>query len=457
MSEKEKRRLQGAKPARARKGAYAGGSGTRAQRRAAAQRGKFHIEWVRVEEEASAPRDEKRAPRTRAQQRAEERRKRQGKVVLALAAVIVVLLALCGWQFAEYKGFQSMRAAVEVDTFFDGTTVEGIDVSQMTLEQALAHWEENVESAYSGRFVTLSDGRRVTAAEVGYSSNYADVLAAAYEAGRQGGFEERYTTLSNMENGVEFVVTRTLFTPEGISDYVDALGDEIDCLPVDPEVTGFDAENYAFTFSEGSAGQLLDREALCADLTAAFEAGGGGDVELDVEVTPCVAPTGKYGIIATYTTDADSSTGARIHNIRLAMQTINGTCLQPGEMFSFNEVVGERTDERGYRRAKAYYGMQDILEYGGGICQVSSTLYAAVQDARLEVNERHEHSRRVYYIPDGRDATVDWGHLDLKFTNNRDEPIYIVCYVDDDWQCHVAIYGKLEDGDYDKSTLGALS
>lgn len=52
---------------------------------------------------------------------------------------------------------------------------------------------------------------------------------------------------------------------------------------------------------------------------------------------------------------------------------------------------------------------------------------------------------------------MDWGHLDLKFTNNRDEPIYIACYVDDDWQCHVAIYGKLEDGDYDKSTLGALS
>lgn len=60
-------------------------------------------------------------------------------------------------------------------------------------------------------------------------------------------------------------------------------------------------------------------------------------------------------------------------------------------------------------------------------------------------------------FPTAGTPAVDWGHLDLKFTNNRDEPIYIACYVDDDWQCHVAIYGKLEDGDYDKSTLGALS
>ncbi|HIS03043.1 MAG TPA: VanW family protein [Candidatus Pullichristensenella avicola] len=449
MSEKETRRV--------RKGAYANGSGSRAQRRAAAQRGRLHIEWIRAEEKDESSSAKQRAPRSRAQQRAEERRKRQGKVVLALAAAIVVLLALCGWQFAEYKGFQSMRAAVEIDTFFDGTTVEGIDVSQMTLEQALAHWQQNVESAYSGRYVTLSDGTRVTAAEVGYSSNYADVLKAAYEAGRQGGFGDRVDTMSTMENGVEFVVSRTLYTPEGIAEYVDARGDEIDCLPVDPEMTGFDAENYEFIFSEGSAGRKLDREALRADLTSAFENGGGGEVEMHVEVTPCVAPTGKYGIIATYSTDADSSTGSRIHNIRLAMQTINGTCLQPGEMFSFNGVVGERTDERGYRQAKAYYGMQDILEYGGGICQVSSTLYAAVQDAHLEVNERHEHSRRVYYIPDGRDATVDWGHLDLKFTNNRDEPIYIGCFVDDEWQCHVAIFGKLEEGDYGKSSIGSLT
>lgn len=102
--------------------------------------------------------------------------------------MIVVLLALCGWRFAEYKGFQSMRAAVEVDTFFDGTTVEGIDVSQMTLEQALAHWEENVESAYSGRFVTLSDGRRVTAAEVGYSSNLCRCARRRLRGGAPGWF-----------------------------------------------------------------------------------------------------------------------------------------------------------------------------------------------------------------------------------------------------------------------------
>ena len=99
MSEKETRRV--------RKGAYANGSGSRAQRRAAAQRGRLHIEWIRAEEKDESSSAKQRAPRSRAQQRAEERRKRQGKVVLALAAAIVVLLALCGWHLRNTRAFRA--------------------------------------------------------------------------------------------------------------------------------------------------------------------------------------------------------------------------------------------------------------------------------------------------------------------------------------------------------------
>lgn len=388
-----------------------------------------------------------RALRAQEKLRRRRQRRRQTRIVLALAALIVVLLALCGWQFAEYRDFQQKRAAVEIDTFGEGTFVEGMDVSQMTLEQALTYWEENIEPAYAGRTVTLSDGTQITAAEAGYSSNYAQVLRAAYEASRVGGLENRYQTLSSMENGVDYVITRSYSSPEALSAFAARVALGTDSLPVDAEATGFNAETYTFEFGEPLTGQTLDRDALCADIAAALEQ-GGGNVELQFIYTTGEVPTDDYGIIATYTTDASSSSSARIHNIKLAISTINGTCVQPGETFSFNGVVGERTRAAGYRQAPAYSRMETVMEYGGGICQVSSTLYAAVQQAGLEIVERHSHSLKVTYIPKGMDATVDWGNKDFQFANNRSEPIYIGGYVDGFNQVHIAIFGRLEEGDY---------
>ena len=196
-------------------------------------------------------------------------------------------------------------------------------------------------------------------------------------------------------------------------------------------------------FGDTVDGQTLDREALCDDVEAAL-AQGGGEVELKFMYTEAEVPVDGYGLIATYSTDASTSSSARIHNIRLAMSAINGTCLQPGETFSFNGVVGKRTKEAGYRPAPAYAAMQTVMEYGGGICQVSSTLYAAVRKAGLEVVERYPPlSVRLLY-PQGA-WTPRWtgGNKDFKFKNNRSEPIYIACYVDGFEQVHVSLYGSL--------------
>ena len=128
----------------------------------------------------------------------------------------------------------------------------------------------------------------------------------------------------------------------------------------------------------------------------------------------------------------------------LACEEIDGTVLQPGEVFSFNGTVGERTAEKGYKEGIIYAdGGSSESEVGGGICQVSSTLYAAVEKAGLEIVERHSHSLKVTYIPKGMDATVDWGNKDFKFANNTGEAIYIVGYVDGFEQVHISLYGRL--------------
>ena len=130
--------------------------------------------------------------------------------------------------------------------------------------------------------------------------------------------------------------------------------------------------------------------------------------------------------LAQTATNLDEGNTARTNNVRLAAKAINGTILNPGDEFSYNGVVGERTEARGYKPAHAYSGGKIIDEFGGGVCQPSSTLYMAVLRADLEVVERYNHSYTVSYTPLGEDATVDYGNLDFRFRNNTNYPVKIL-------------------------------
>lgn len=130
-------------------------------------------------------------------------------------------------------------------------------------------------------------------------------------------------------------------------------------------------------------------------------------------------------VLGTFTTRYDATNKNRSNNISLATQKINGTVILPGETFSYNKTVGRRTAAAGFKEAGAYAGGKVIQEVGGGICQVSSTLYNAVVYANLEITERSNHCFESSYVAAGRDATVSWGTLDFKFKNNRQYPVKI--------------------------------
>ena len=130
--------------------------------------------------------------------------------------------------------------------------------------------------------------------------------------------------------------------------------------------------------------------------------------------------------LASCSTSLNEGNVPRTNNVRLASAAISGTILNPGEEFSYNNVVGERTTERGYQSAGAYSGNEIIDEVGGGVCQPSSTLYMAVLRADLEVTQRVNHSFTVAYTPLGEDATVSWGGPDFCFKNDTDYPIKIL-------------------------------
>lgn len=129
--------------------------------------------------------------------------------------------------------------------------------------------------------------------------------------------------------------------------------------------------------------------------------------------------------IGHYVTYFNSHNKARSNNIALAAESINNYVIFPGETFSFNEVVGRRTVEKGYMKAPEIVKGEMTEGIGGGICQVSSTLFNAVDKAGVKIVERYSHSRHVPYVPPGRDATVSWYGPDFRFQNNYHEPLLI--------------------------------
>ncbi len=370
-----------------------------------------------------------------------------GAVNLGLMLAIALLVGLGVRQQAAYAEFLRMRAVVDQQTFYDGTTVEGVDVSNMTLQNAREYWRDRVEARNENRAVTFDDGTTVTAKELGYSSDWESVLSAAWSAGRSGSLEERYRHVSDrVSNPVAYRITRSDYSAAAMDAYVDQLAQQIDRPAREASIKSFNTETYEFEFDEAVVGHELDRDALKSAIADSL-ARGGGNVSLPVRVIEPQSTTDQvsanYGLIDYAITNASSSSKARLNNIKLAMSFINGTCVAPGETFSFNQTVGERTGSRGFKMATAYSGGDVTEQVGGGICQVSTTLFNAAVKADMEIVERHNHSLTVHYVDKGKDATVDWGHQDFRFKNNSEDNIYICCYLTDDRRVRFGIFGKL--------------
>lgn len=152
------------------------------------------------------------------------------------------------------------------------------------------------------------------------------------------------------------------------------------------------------------------------------------------------SPAADY-LLASFTTSFDPRASGRVANITRAAEALDGYLISPGEEFSFNRIVGPRTEEAGYVEALVIENQEYVPGVGGGVCQVSSTLYNAALRAGLPIRERHHHSRPVEYVPPGLDATVVYGALDLRFQNDTGGYLKLASRVDGD-SITVTIYGE---------------
>lgn len=216
-------------------------------------------------------------------------------------------------------------------------------------------------------------------------------------------------------------------------------------------ISSYDASADRFIFSGAETGLKLDEEKLAADILAALN-----QKSFDTTISASVntvqpeytedAARQRYEKLSTFTTKTTANKN-RNENIRLAAEALNGTIVYPGQEFSFNESVGERTEAKGYKGAAAYNNGDVVQEIGGGVCQVSSTLYNAVVKAGLKTTFRRSHTYEPSYVTPGTDATVSWGGPDYKFQNTSEAGIGIRARYADQ-TLTISIYGIpiLEEG-----------
>ena len=216
-------------------------------------------------------------------------------------------------------------------------------------------------------------------------------------------------------------------------------------------ISSYDASSDSFTFAGEQTGIAINEEQLKSDIQSALSAKQFDKVitvsasEVQPEYSTAAAKQ-KYKTIGTYTTNTTSNS-KRNTNIRLAAEALNGTIVGPGQEVSFNDTVGQRTEAKGYQGAAAYNNGEVVQEIGGGVCQVSTTLYNAALKAGMKISMRRSHTFEPSYVTPGMDATVSWGGPDFRFINTSSSAIGIKASYSNQ-TVTVSIYGVpvLEDG-----------
>ena len=360
-------------------------------------------------------------------------------VVLFAALIFVLSLLLGGGPQEGPQESPGVESELPDGRFASGTLINGVDVSGLDSVAAKEALTETLSSLTADFALDITyDGSTwtVDSESCQLSTDVDQVLTNAME---QGGSHQVSVSVSD----------------DSLLTFLKAIAVEVNCAPTEPAFTfNPDAEpgTVPFTVAEGENGVEVDVEASKEAVTAAL-AEGRSTVELTVtEVQPSVSSENtlsNISLISSFTTEFSTSDSGRTHNLILACEKLNGISIAPDSTFSFNEVVGPRDEAHGWKEAKVIIGGSRYEDgWGGGICQVSTTLYNALllTGADFDSFVRVNHSIPSGYVDKGLDATVAYDTKDLKFTNSTGSTLYVVAYVTDTDQSTgkitFDIYGK---------------
>lgn len=346
------------------------------------------------------------------------------KLLTAVSIITFICVAIVGYMYQEVKRWDMVM--------MPNVIIEGVDFTGKTKDEVLSEINKTFGDVIFEKKVEIEafdEKYSVGFEDLKAKYNITETVNEAFEYGRELGFVDKYKFIKNPQNK-EFQLSFT-YAKEPIDEVIAKMEEDINKEPVNATIKYLG--NSKFEVKDDVKGAKLDSQKLALDINNRIQ-NESEDLKVVAPIETLVAKiTGeKLKTIdsnnGSFSTSYTSSGANRSSNIALATKAINGTVLMPGEVFSFNDTVGKRTKAKGYKEAHVIVNGEYVDGLGGGICQVSSTLYNAVLLAGLEIVERYHHTYPSSYVPLGQDATVDYGNLDIRFKNNGKYPIYISAY-----------------------------
>lgn len=370
--------------------------------------------------------------------KARERRARKIRrtVIGSLCAVIAVVLLVVGVQ----AGSRLVNIKQTLDrgdgVFYPNIFVNDIPLEGKTLDEAAAVVTQQVQSLISSFRITLrtEDGRSwdITGDSLNMKYDIADQLDQLWAIGHTGSSSTRYEQVKALEAEPAMRYTTLTYDLSQVNQILNQIKAEVDQPAVSATRVQDDSKWPPFSYTDDIPGQTLDTTGLNERICAMVDTLESGVVVLSP--TPVQATITRAQLeaqivkLSSYETTVGKSgeyAEARAENVRLGTEKFNHLVIRAGESVSFNKVAGKRTVANGYQQALEIAYGNYVLGTGGGICQVSSTLYNAVVNAGLTVNKRTPHAIPSSYVEKGLDATVSDDRYDFVFTNNTNSDIYI--------------------------------
>ncbi|MBD5510873.1 MAG: hypothetical protein HDR08_06445 [Lachnospiraceae bacterium] len=359
---------------------------------------------------------------------------------IAVLLGITAALALCPAKEAAAKSDNTIKA---------GIYIGDISVAGMTADEARNAVNEYIDSLREVEItllVTEENSVTVTAGELGVSWGNPEIVDAAAMLGTQGNIVQRYKALKDLEKENKVYAIELDFDIVAINRILADECKQYDTTAVD---MGLVLENGVFRVVEGQTGYALDVEDSI-DVIYGYLAEEWNHEACSIQISVAVTePRGSEeellmvkDLLGSFTTSYSTSNSNRSANVANGCKLINGTLLYPGDEFSTCDAVTPFTERNGYYLAGSYLNGKVVDSLGGGICQVSTTLYNAVLLSELEVTERYNHSMIVTYVNPSADAAIsDTSGKDFCFVNNTDYPIYIEGYTTPNKEITFNIYG----------------
>lgn len=331
----------------------------------------------------------------------------------------------------------------------DGVYIGDVNVSGLSYKQAMKAVDDYVEGLKT-KTVTLdsiNDEIVYEAGDLGIKWGNRDAAIDAISLGKGQNLIAQYKTICDLKKNPKKYDLKIDYDRDAITRIVDEEAERSNVRPTDAIVERVDG--HFVIQSQGSSGVEINVAKSVSDISTALDTWDKNNeirVKLSADITESnldeEALSQMTDILGSYTTSFHTSSADRSGNVKTGCKHINGTLLYPGEQLSVYETVSPFTEENGYFMAGSYLNGMVVESLGGGICQVSSTLYNAVIRAELQVDERSPHSMVVTYVDLSSDAAIAGTYKDFKFTNNTEYPIYIEGFTTEEKKITFNIYGK---------------